>query len=466
MKLNNKGFAITGIMYAILLLFIILVVGILVMLGNRKILLDRLKFEIVNKIEGRDIYKDDSGANQPILLNNMVPVKYDGNNWIVADIHQKWYDYDNKEWANAVILMDNITKNVGDLVDVDSEVALMYVWIPRYKYTIWNGNNGLSTPQEINITFESGVNTTGTVKCVEDIRNSGDSSEKCTTITNGYSTYTHPAFTFDKQELTGFWIGKFELSTFNSSCLATGSTSDCNNINHLLAIIPNVSSLKNITADKMFELNIALANDYRINNGDSHMIKNMEWGAVTYLMHSKYGRCENGVCTDATPNRVGTIANNATVNGCASEEITDVCNNPYNTTLGQSASSTGNIYGVYDLNGGAGEVAMAFNYATNSLPMDSSYYDVYTSGDIFNYTRGKLGDATKEIVQANDLYEDGKYDDGWYNSPSVFVDSTYPMFVRGGMWDLATTVQGSFSTVNYDALESSLISSRNVLIRR
>ena len=39
-------------------------------------------------------YHDNSGANRPELLDNMVAIKYDGTNWIVADIMQKWYDYD------------------------------------------------------------------------------------------------------------------------------------------------------------------------------------------------------------------------------------------------------------------------------------------------------------------------------------------------------------------------------------
>ena len=32
------------------------------------------------------------------------------------------------------------------------------------------------------------------------------------------------------------------------------------------------------------------------NIADSHLIKNMEWGAVAYLRNSKYGRCSNNSC--------------------------------------------------------------------------------------------------------------------------------------------------------------------------
>ena len=30
--------------------------------------------------------------------------------------------------------------------------------------------------------------------------------------------------------------------------------------------------------------------------GDSHIIKKMEWGAVAYLSHSKYGINEENIC--------------------------------------------------------------------------------------------------------------------------------------------------------------------------
>lgn len=48
-KLNNKGFAISGIMYTLLLLFILLVSGFLIMIASRKSILDSIRREILNK---------------------------------------------------------------------------------------------------------------------------------------------------------------------------------------------------------------------------------------------------------------------------------------------------------------------------------------------------------------------------------------------------------------------------------
>lgn len=46
MKLNNKGFAITTILYAVLILFLSLILALLMLIGNRKLVLDKYKSEI------------------------------------------------------------------------------------------------------------------------------------------------------------------------------------------------------------------------------------------------------------------------------------------------------------------------------------------------------------------------------------------------------------------------------------
>ena len=206
-------------------------------------------------------YADNSGANRPELFENMVPIKYENNKWIVADTSQKWYDYNNKEWANAVVLNKGVTKNIGNEI-TEEEISLWYVWIPRYKYTIFNGNNEGVTAKLINITFEHGKSNTGTLQC----RTIDDGSEMCTDNLNGgtinqISTYTHPAFKFGNTELTGFWVGKFEVS---------GSTS-------AITVKPNVTSLRSQKVSSFFTAIQNVKTTYGINNADSHMLKNIEW---------------------------------------------------------------------------------------------------------------------------------------------------------------------------------------------
>ncbi len=358
-------------------------------------------------------YKDNSGANYPELLDNMIPIKYDGSSWIYADIYEEWYDYDKKEWANAVVLNKNVTKNVGDRINED-EIALWYVWIPRYTYTIFNGNNGNIDPLEIQIKFESGTNSSGTVKCVDAVSGSGDSSETCTddengSVTNNVSTYTHPAFTFGEQELTGFWVGKFEVS---------GSIDE-------ITIKPNVSSLREQTVSAFFTAIQNMSTTYKL-NGDSHMMKNMEWGAVAYLSHSKYGTCTDGKCVEVGIND----SNNYYTGGGQS--------NVYKTNVKQS--TTQNIYGIYDMSGGAYEYVMG-NMVDSSGEFYSSsagftekpnlkYYDDYTySTSELVQGRGKLGDATKETLKTF-----GIVSGGWYDDTAGFPDFfNRPWFSRGGL---------------------------------
>ena len=380
---------------------------------------------MLNKIYGNElekeeiepiVYKDNSGANRPELLNNMIPVYYDGSNWIYADIYKEWYDYDAKEWANAVVLNSGVTKKVGDIITED-EIALWYVWIPRYTYTIFNGNNGSVDPLEIQIKFESGTNSSGTVECVDAVSGSGTSSETCTDLTNGSikngtSTYTHPAFTFGDQELKGFWVGKFEVS---------GSTSQ-------ITIKPNITSLRNQTVSSFFTAIKNISSQYSL-NGYSHMIKNMEWGAIAYLSHSKYGTCTDGTCTEVV---INSSTNYYTGGGTS---------NAYKTNVAQSINH--NIYGVYDMNGSAYEYVMG-NMVNSSglfyssgagfgeIP-DSKYYDSYTYGTSFTtHSRGKLGDATKETLKILS----SQYG-GWYDCATAFPGivsgfNSYYWLTRGG----------------------------------
>lgn len=53
MKLNNKGFAISGILYAVMILFLTLVVALLAMISNRKVALDKYKKEVKGELNDK-----------------------------------------------------------------------------------------------------------------------------------------------------------------------------------------------------------------------------------------------------------------------------------------------------------------------------------------------------------------------------------------------------------------------------
>ena len=432
--------------------------------------------------------------NSPELDSNMIPVYYDetAEVWKKADEtnefkEYEWYDYCEKKWANSVTVTSSsrstyLNASPGTEIPMD-DILTMQVWIPRYKYKVWNYNsNGTegSEPQEIEIMFEEGTNTTGDITCTDTIsRADGAKSESCkinntectdSTCNNKY--YTHPAFTFGSEKLTGFWIGKFEL---------TGT-------------IPNITSKPNLNSLRgqnisSFATNIMKMNDsgnqYGLStNTDTHMIKNMEWGAVAYLSHSKYG-----TCTDETCQEIGINNNSNYITGCGSSagsSSSSTCNS-YDTEQGMLASTTGNIYGVYDMSGGAYDYAMGNIVSKNGTTMMSGYSNaynsgytgiIYNSGNYMSYTgisypnskyydkysfgtsntgmiRSKLGDSIKEVYN--------KDNDNWYNARSWIVHSSGPWFSRSGYYNDSALAGLFFSSYNYGSASGSC-SSRFVII--
>ena len=380
-------------------------------------------------------YIDTSGANSPELLNNMIPIKYNGTNWVYADISEEWYDYDNKEWANAVVLNSGVSKNVGDTITED-EIALWYVWIPRYKYQLFNTViNGRVTQRLINVEFENGTATTGTASCTDDIRKLGSISQTCSGAING-NWYTHPAFTFGSEQLTGFWVGKFEVS---------GSTSQ-------ITIKPGVRSLRSTTVSNFFTAIQGIESDYGISNGDSHMMKNMEWGAVAYLKQSKYGLGTKDISANT---------NGSYYTGGGSSSTS------YKSNTGQS--TTGNVYGVYDMSGGAGEYVIGnmvdssgeFYISSSgfSSAPDAKYYDSYTYNTDWSIrSRGKLGDATREIQAFS-----GGYQDGWYDDYAMFANYDASWLIRGGSYDNNHDGAGVFHFNSAGGRSSSSYSTRAII---
>ena len=351
---------------------------------------------------------DTSGANSPVLASNMIPVYYDeiNNVWKKADVNNKdssyqWYSYNSTGdkkgmWANAVTVKEAnrqtyLNANVGTPISMD-DITTMWVWIPRFNAVTPSNYNGgtKANPGAIDVSF---------VKQNE------------TAI---------DAFTFGDKELSGFWYAKFEIGgTLASSC--TNETCNVSNI----VVKPNVSSLRNQTVSSFFFASRSMeqtGNSFGFVNieVDTHMSKNNEWGAVAYLTQSIYGRCtSNTTCTE-----VGINNNTSYITGIGdkpSSTASSVKTNTYNTISGKNASTTGNIYGIYDMSGGAWEYVMGIYKKTisdsgfRSLP-DIKYYNNYTES---SYT----GHAISETK-------------GWYNDQSFSVYfSVSPWFIRSCFYD-------------------------------
>ena len=364
-------------------------------------------------------FNETKGVNTPNLGTNMSLVKFDETtqDWVVDETNSA-YSYkdteaegaNSSEWANAKVTVDGI----------DS----YFVWIPRYAYKITYYTNADKT------TTSETPTTYGTIdiKFLKDTGNiAADGVTVCKYANENLTAddyIIHPAFTADvnygggfgnnngtnDNGISGIWIGKYEASLANKTDgtnIVPSSSTDGNfkladQPDKTIVTKPGYSSWRYITIGNMYDNAKAYNTDLK-----SHMLKNSEWGAVAYLTESKYGR--NG--TEVTINNNGT-----TYYTGGGEEKAYIENT--------EQSSTGNVYGIYDLSGNASEYVAAGYQNQSSIGTSSGsneYGTVYTTTSAS--TGYKYGDATYETS-------------GWHSDLAIFVNSNYPFFGRGGVCSL------------------------------
>ena len=260
---------------------------------------------------------------------------------------------------------------------------------------------------------------------------------------------------------------------------------------------PLTYSMNYINRSDSYRISRALTDSNNIyglvsTNADSHMMKNSEWGAVAYLSHSIYG--QNGAeikinnislnnseesvypVTGCTSNKITGGENITTI-----EEIKSVTkNNPtqstnelaggvyvWNQLTGQNASTTGTIYGIYDISGGALETPSSYianwngnlkiygesmTYENGILKTDSTKYTTVYPHDTTtdNNKATNLDTATQNNFKINtQIYGDamrettsdnaGTSNSGWGTSAWNRDFSYYPsmqrvFFLRGGTY--------------------------------
>ena len=373
-----------------------------------------------------------SQPEQPKITDGLIPVKIDnsGNVKTILSTDDNWYDYDSKEWANAILVTDGSRSkylNTNNVPVTESDILAYYVWIPRYAYKIWDDDatDEPSDPQLINVMWEDG-------------------NKK---FTNGLTVgeyRTHPAFWWDTdgdrqidsgETISGIWVGKFE--TTGDAITPT--------------IKPRSSPLVNQNVSTQFDTALkftgsSLTNKATITYGtgtsqygltstnyDSHMMKNSEWGAVAYLSHSTYGLGNAEIQINSTTT---TGSGDGTTYG--------------NGTSSHPQSTTGNITGIFDMSGGMEEFIMG-NYGNDTGYDDTynsgfnvdietgfftqlnnqKYYNLYSS-DIFNGDNDtNVTKCTISTCGGHGIFETAL----WYDDYTVFTTSIYPWVVRGGYYN-------------------------------
>ena len=446
---------------------------------------------VVESVLGEKPYTESIlNGTDPVLDGDLIPITINEENGSVtrADETEKWYSYAEQKWANAVILRNGI-KDPGANEPIDeSDIESYFVWIPRYRYEIFDeGNyNGVTTKtnkeQIINVEFE---NKDEPVK-------SGSTKGQM---------LTHPAFT--SFNTNGIWVGKFETgydgagSTKSAEVNPVDEAASIEAANKVI-IKPNMYSWRGIQVSRAY----VVGRHYE-SALNSHMMKNTEWGAIAYLQHSKYGshmklRINNnedyltGYAAVQEPTTGYTTTNELCSNtplACneygrvASPGADGEYNTNYFNKASVVASTTGNYSGVYDMSGGSWEYVMAgmddnstgdgktgqlssgrhnvYNSGFNgkltcpectnnnlvinheikevtggiNLPTDERYYDKYDyMANNIMYYLGKLGDATKEMGPFQSI----KYGDqlrnvsSWYEETCWFIHKGAPWLLRGG----------------------------------
>jgi type II secretory pathway pseudopilin PulG len=367
------------------------------------------------------------GVNPPKLGSGMTPVYWDSEGNEISKIDTRynakdWYDYAEQtgltvaggtsKWANA---------KTAD--------GSYFVWIPRYAYKITYYTTATKTTVsatntvygDIDILFLSGTSSTKYI------------DKKTNTIKDlplGY--IVHPAFTNNTslggwdEELTGLWIGKFEASSSDATIASEGTST-------IFKVVPSVKSKLIYIIGDMYDKGIEY--NQQLN---SHMIKNSEWGAVAYLTHSKYGRNT----TEITKN-----GHTGKVTGYSGTTYA------YNTDNGKLASTTGNIYGIYDMCGCAFEYVAAYDNVSLYGGLENNGGNLALENGVIKTTSTKYSTAYSGTNVSTDyIVGDATYETGNWNSDLYgFFNSTIGCnFVKRGGYSGSSVASAGIFSITFD----------------
>ena len=468
----------------------------------------------------------DGKVNKPELMTGMSAIKFtdptDSTEGTVVDTTNsdaEWYNYENKKWANAktedgsmwvwipryayrihkengvetqkfdIVFLVGLTDNYydengklqtaqrqtsenqtivtnGDTYTVHpaftNESSINYanggwdkelagIWVAKFEAGYASGNNR-ATVKASSVNYSEG---TAYVPAVE----TGTTTPTTTTTARNwldgeYSIKNSTTYEWKDGKETAIKYPTFQGLTYSMNYI---DHNDAYKISKVLTENGNI-----------YGLNSSLT--------DSHLIKNSEWGAVAYLSQSKCGLdgtniVINNVSLDNSTKSVYAVTGcaGATADASGVSTTIEALNNRTQSGVyvwtqknGTTASSTGTIYGIYDMSAGIWErTASIINNGHNNLTIYGSqimkelnnggstkYITVYphdsskdntsisnTSANLSiasqtNYARNKkiYGDGIRETSTA------GTEQNAWYSDYSYFAGLQVPFFVRGGSY--------------------------------
>lgn len=380
--------------------------------------------ELIDSVGSDKDYIDQNGANVPKLKLGMVPVKWNEtqNAWIVTDkADSQWYSYADQKWANIMLTDGLVVEGISDASTATiaqmkgkkvTSIGSMFVWVPRFAYKITNNyhQGGDNIKGEVSIAFLKGNTNTPSKSGITIVEYNSSTTDNYTKFPDGY--VVHPAFNYE-EEISGLWVAKFEAS--HTNCTTSESTgSDGTNLSTLeMQVKPKVTSWRNINIGNCYTACMNYKPNY-----SSHLMKNTEWGAVSYLAKSIYGNSQMYM-NNSGSYLTGASGNGESVSTNVSTDIT------YTSTQAVKASTTGNVTGIYDMAGGAWEFVAGyidnsfvqkeeegsetannrFDFGGNLLLGANKSKNVYLKGDTdsdsgnFEANKASYGDALYEVAR-------------------------------------------------------------------
>ena len=540
-KKNQNGITLIALVVTIVVLLILAGVSISVVLGDNGLIenareakrqTESKSAQELNDIEKLEAdiakqsgaFNNEKGVNEPNLKTGMTPIYFELGS---DDIYEEkvttqdadnWYNYKEKKWANA-----------------QTKDGSMWVWIPRFAYKINDDNKTFDVKFLMGTTDYYLDENNIPQKAVRGTADSSPDTRKEYTV--------HPAFTDETSigfknggwdsELTGIWVAKFEagfadigeqvestVKYTQSTCLINGKETESGNdvwtdarniygkydtnTNMTYPVFQGLKiSYNYITLSDAYTLCKSIVKTNNIygleEDANSHLIKNSEWGAVSYLGQSQYGLNGTNIYVNNVNINSSTKSGYAVTGVCGTDEgnnTYDVNSNPtitldnikkrnannvksWNINDGTKSSSSGTIYGIYDFSGGVAERVAAYidngnqnlyygeSFTSNEIKRSTQYYTIYkykepedSGGNSgienkkynINLKEKIYGDAILETSEIAEINETNFFFGDYAAFPSLYN----PFFNRGGKWREGI-YSGLFSylrndgTANYDS---------------
>ncbi len=347
-----------------------------------------------------------------------------------------WYDYTSHQWANAVTVTSSTLASYksaapGTIIP-EADIMSYWVYIPRYAYNVQRysvENDPTTTQTPWDIKFQKATEA----KLTAQANNASGLYTNNVSAANRWQT--HPAFTYGSTELNGIWLGKYETGDTWGFCTHDGNA-NCGVSQVGIAraararIKPDMSpmTMQRIayqyqTAQGMLATNNLTAATTRLS-----VSKDSEWSAATYLSNSRFGIYasynttnpsqspayypleygdptpgttvpsankvwNNALCNegrDAGNQCSGSLTTPATSSATAltqtgygpagtvaapTDSFTNAASDAgsrYYTLRGMLASTTHNVYGLYDMAGGVWEYNMSVYTNASGVPYSGS----------------------------------------------------------------------------------------------